>query len=80
MIAAATLDRFARPSTQAVALWRHWNEPELHWTHGGHVGLVMGRARADRHRRGPRSLRAGSRPVLSGSASGSAGFENRGGS
>ena len=43
MIAAATLDRFARPSTQAVALWRHWNEPELHWTHGGHVGLVMGR-------------------------------------
>ena len=44
MIAAATLDRFARPSTQAVALWRHWNEPELHWTHGGHVGLVMGRS------------------------------------
>jgi pimeloyl-ACP methyl ester carboxylesterase len=36
-IAAATLDRFARPRSQAMALWRHWGEPELHWSHGGHV-------------------------------------------
>ena len=43
-IAAPTLDRFARPTSQAVALWRHWGEPELHWTHGGHVGLVLGRS------------------------------------
>jgi pimeloyl-ACP methyl ester carboxylesterase len=42
-IAAATLDQFARPTTQAVALWRHWDEPELHWFHGGHVGLFWAR-------------------------------------
>ncbi len=42
-ISAPTLDRFARPTTQAVALWRHWGEPELHWLHGGHVGLVLGK-------------------------------------
>ncbi|MBV9952779.1 MAG: hypothetical protein JO291_12550 [Acidimicrobiia bacterium] len=39
-IAAATLDQFARPSSQAMALWRHWREPELHWSHGGHVSLM----------------------------------------
>ena len=38
-IVAGTLDRFARPSSQAVALWRHWDEPALHWYHGGHVSL-----------------------------------------
>jgi hypothetical protein len=42
-IVAATLDRFARPTTQAVALWRHWDEPELHWFHGGHIGLFWAR-------------------------------------
>ena len=38
-IVAGTLDRFVRPSTQAVALWHHWDEPEIHWYHGGHVSL-----------------------------------------
>lgn len=38
-IVAGTLDRFARPTGQAVALWRHWDQPALHWYHGGHVSL-----------------------------------------
>jgi hypothetical protein len=38
-IVAGTLDRFARPTSQAVALWRHWGQPPLHWYHGGHVSL-----------------------------------------
>jgi hypothetical protein len=38
-IVAGTLDKFARPSSQAVPLWRHWGEPEVHWYHGGHVSL-----------------------------------------
>ena len=39
MIVAGTLDRFARPTSQAVALWRHWGEPPLRWYHGGHVSM-----------------------------------------
>ncbi|MBV9666278.1 MAG: alpha/beta hydrolase family protein [Actinobacteria bacterium] len=39
LIVAATLDQFARPTTQAEALWRHWGEPALHWYHGGHIGF-----------------------------------------
>lgn len=42
-IVAGTLDRFARPTGQAVALWRHWDEPALHWYHGGHVSLFWAR-------------------------------------
>jgi acetyl esterase/lipase len=42
-IVAGTLDRFARPSSQAIALWRHWDEPELHWYHGGHVSAFWAR-------------------------------------
>jgi len=42
-IVAGTLDRFARPTTQAVALWRHWDQPALHWYHGGHVSLFWAR-------------------------------------
>lgn len=42
-IVAGTLDQFSRPSTQAVALWRHWEEPEIHWYHGGHVSLFWAR-------------------------------------
>ena len=38
-IFAGTLDQFARPSTQAIALWQHWDRPELHWYHGGHVSF-----------------------------------------
>jgi hypothetical protein len=39
LIVAGTIDRFARPGSQAVALWRHWDEPALHWYHGGHVSM-----------------------------------------
>ncbi len=42
-ILAGTLDRFARPTRQAVALWRHWDQPALHWYHGGHVSLFWAR-------------------------------------
>lgn len=42
-IVAGTLDRFARPTSQAIALWRHWGEPALHWYHGGHVSLFWAR-------------------------------------
>jgi hypothetical protein len=36
---AGTLDKFAKPSTQAIRLWHHWDEPNVHWYHGGHVSL-----------------------------------------
>jgi hypothetical protein len=42
-IVAGTLDRFARPASQAVSLWRHWDEPALHWYHGGHVSMFWAR-------------------------------------
>ena len=32
-------DRMARPS-QARALWRHWDEPEIFWYGGNHVGYL----------------------------------------
>lgn len=38
-VLAGTLDRFARPSSQAIAIWRHWDEPALHWYHGGHASV-----------------------------------------
>lgn len=46
-LVAGTLDRFARPSSQAIALWRHWDEPRLHWYHGGHVSLFWARGVQD---------------------------------
>ncbi len=36
---AGTLDQFVRPSSQAVELWRHWDEPAMHWYHGGHTSV-----------------------------------------
>jgi hypothetical protein len=42
-ILAGTLDRFARPSTQAVEIWRHWGEPALRWYHGGHASVFWAR-------------------------------------
>lgn len=47
LIVAGTLDRFARPTGQAIALWRHWGEPALHWYHGGHVSLFWARGVQD---------------------------------
>ncbi len=32
-------DRMA-PPPQAHALWRHWDEPEIHWYAGNHVGYL----------------------------------------
>jgi hypothetical protein len=55
LIVAGTLDRFARPGGQAVALWRHWGQPALHWYHGGHVSLFWARGvqdAIDEHLRG----------------------------
>ncbi len=35
-IYAGVADRIARPD-QARALWRHWEQPAIHWFQGGHV-------------------------------------------
>jgi hypothetical protein len=43
LIVAGTLDRFARPTSQAVALWHYWDQPSMHWYHGGHVSLFWAR-------------------------------------
>ena len=32
-------DRMA-PPPQAHALWRHWDEPEIHWYAGNHIGYL----------------------------------------
>lgn len=46
-VVAGTLDQFARPRTQAVELWRHWDQPELHWYHGGHVSVFWAKGVQD---------------------------------
>lgn len=38
-VVAGTLDQFVRPSEQVVDLWRHWDEPAMHWYHGGHTSV-----------------------------------------
>ena len=38
-----TLDQFVRPSTQSAVLARHWDIPEPHWYHGGHVSMFWAR-------------------------------------
>lgn len=42
-IYAGRADRVVRPE-QPSALWRHWEEPEIHWFDGGHVLGVRGRS------------------------------------
>jgi hypothetical protein len=42
-IVAGTLDRFVRPTGQAVALVRHWDDPEVTWYHGGHISMFWDR-------------------------------------
>lgn len=44
MIVAGRGDRITPPD-QALALWRHWGEPRLHWFPGGHLAQ-LGRRRA----------------------------------
>ena len=46
-IVAGTLDRFARPSSQAMAIWHHWEEPALRWYHGGHASVFWSRGVRD---------------------------------
>lgn len=46
-ILAGTLDRFAKPTSQATALWRHWDQPSLHWYHGGHVSVFWAKGVQD---------------------------------
>lgn len=46
-IVAATLDQFTRASTQAAALWRHWDEPAIKWFHGSHVSLMWAKGVQD---------------------------------
>jgi hypothetical protein len=42
-IYAGTADRLVDPVEQIVALWEHWERPEIKWVHAGHVGhLVTG--------------------------------------
>lgn len=53
-IYAGTADRVARPD-QARALWRHWDEPEIHWYPSGHVAGVW---KASVHAFVERALRA----------------------
>lgn len=43
LIVAGTLDQFARASTQASVLHRHWDDCELKWFHGAHVGFGWAR-------------------------------------
>ena len=35
-IYAGLADRIVKPD-QPRALWRHWDQPEIHWFSGGHV-------------------------------------------
>ncbi len=46
-VVAGTLDRFVRPSTQAVALWQHWDRCDMEWFHGTHVGLFWAKGVQD---------------------------------
>ncbi len=45
-IFAGTGDRVTRPS-QARALWRHWDRPEIHWFPSGHVAAMWKRSARD---------------------------------
>jgi hypothetical protein len=42
-IYAGIADRVVRPD-QARALWRRWDQPEIQWFSGGHVGMQMRKA------------------------------------
>jgi hypothetical protein len=43
-IYAGVADRLIHPSQQVNTLWRHWQEPDITWISGGHVGTFMSRA------------------------------------
>jgi hypothetical protein len=41
-IYAGVADRMAKPEA-AVRLWHHWDEPEICWYGGSHVGFALSR-------------------------------------
>jgi hypothetical protein len=43
-IYAGLADRLIHPARQVNVLWRHWQEPDITWMPGGHVGTFMSRA------------------------------------
>jgi dienelactone hydrolase len=40
-IYAGLADRLVHPKGQVERLWRHWEEPEIEWFRGGHVGFFF---------------------------------------
>jgi hypothetical protein len=38
-IFAGTCDRMSPPS-QALALWQHWDRPQIHWTDANHMAFM----------------------------------------
>ena len=48
MIVAGTLDQFVPASSQVLALWAHWDQPELRWFHSTHTGLFWAKGVQDK--------------------------------
>jgi pimeloyl-ACP methyl ester carboxylesterase len=42
-IAAGLVDRLVDPVEQVAPLWHHWQEPNIYWYPGGHIGYVVRR-------------------------------------
>ncbi len=40
---AGIADRLIHPVHQIEALWDHWEEPDINWFPGGHVGFFLSR-------------------------------------
>ena len=43
-IYAGLADRLIHPVRQVDAIWRHWDEPDIKWLPGGHVGTFLSRS------------------------------------
>jgi hypothetical protein len=43
-IYAGLADRLVHPARQVDVLWRHWDEPDIRWLPGGHVGTFLSRS------------------------------------
>jgi hypothetical protein len=46
-IYAGAADRLIHPRRQVGRLWEHWNQPEIHWFEGSHVGFFLSRPVGD---------------------------------
>ena len=42
-IAAGLVDRLVDPDEQVTPLWHHWQQPNIHWYPGGHIGYAIRR-------------------------------------